>query len=135
MVPPVSWTFFIEELRDYLVTELGVADDAALDRCWPSSRRCCRPATGRSRSTSTCRTTTRRGTRRCSRPSAAARPPTGTSRCRTCAEFGPARFEVDDPQQVTVYGLGMGLDYDTEGDWELASPVARPIRFRHTIHV
>jgi hypothetical protein len=29
---------------------------------------------------------------------------------------------------------GWGLDDDTEGDRELASPVERPIRFRHTIH-
>ena len=50
-------------------------------------------------------------------------------------DYPPALFEVDDPQLITSHGMGMSLYYDGESDWEFASPVARPIRFRHTIHV
>lgn len=31
MCPPVSWALFIEDLRDYVVNALGVAEDSALD--------------------------------------------------------------------------------------------------------
>ena len=48
------------------------------------------------------------------------------------SSFGPASFTVDDPQSVAALGLGMALVYDPDSDWELDSPMARPMRFRHT---
>ena len=49
-------------------------------------------------------------------------------------DFAPATFEVEDPQSISELGLGMSVTYDTDADWELASPVGRTMRFRHTVH-
>ena len=134
MVPPVSWTFFIEELRSYLVDELGIADDSSLDTVL-AVQHALLPARDRvfpeQLNLAHDYGAWHQAMLNTKRSGSATDWQDHVPHLR---DFGPALFEVDDPQSVTVYGLGMGLDYDTEGDWELASPVARPIRFRHTIH-
>ena len=47
------------------------------------------------------------------------------------ATFGPGTFEIDDPQNLTATGFGMPMRYDVHADWELGSPVARPMRQSH----
>jgi len=135
MIPPVSWRFFIDELREYLTRELGIAEDAALDTAL-RVQHALLPARDR---VFPARLSLphdfgawHRAVLAAKRSGAAKDWPHRVPRLR---EFGPATFEVDDPQSVTTLGLGMTFDYDLEGDWELASPVARPIRYRHSIQV
>jgi hypothetical protein len=43
-------------------------------------------------------------------------------------DFGPAPFEVDDPDQVCQRGLGFGIDFvDIYENWELASRTRRAV--------
>ncbi len=134
MIPPVSWAFFIDEIRDYLVTALHIADDAALDTVL-RVQHALLPA--RERTFPACLSLPHdfgawhRTMLVAKRSGAAVDWPQRVPRLR---EFGPARFDVDDPQSVASLGLGMSVFYDSESDWELASPVARPIRYRHSIH-
>jgi len=135
MIPPASWRLVLDELHRYLVDRLDIEDDSALatvlrvqhallpsrDRSFPVEIELAHDYAGWHKAMLTAK-----------RSGSALDWPGQVPRLE---EFGPARFEVDDPQQVTVFGMGMSLFYDGESDWELASPVARPIRFRHTIHV
>jgi len=135
MIPPVSWRLVIDELHRYLIDRLAIPDDDALetvlrvqhallpsrDRVFPDQIELAHDYGAWHRTMLIAK-----------RDGSALDWQTQVPRLE---EFGPAAFEVDDPQQVTVYGMGMSMFYDGEGDWELASPVARPIRFRHTIHV
>jgi radical SAM superfamily enzyme YgiQ (UPF0313 family) len=40
-------------------------------------------------------------------------------------EFGPASFNIDDPDQLCALGIGAAVDGDLFGNYELGSPVAR----------
>jgi hypothetical protein len=48
--------------------------------------------------------------------------------------FGPGVFEVDDPQSVGEFGFGLSILYDSDGDWELQSPVVRHMLYRHHVY-
>ena len=134
MVPPAGWRTFIDEIRDYLVTEIGIPESSALD-CVLAVQHALLPSPDRSFPYlvnlqhdyaawhEEMRDAKQNGS---AQDWATAVPRLGT--------FGPGVFEVDDPQSICVFGFGMSLVFDGESDWELASPVARPMRFRHTVY-
>jgi len=134
MIPPVSWHLFIDEIRDYLISEMQITDDSALDTAL-RVQHALLPARDRVFPTQLALAhdfaAWHRAMLVAKRGGSATTWPELVPRLR---DFGPASFEVDDPQAVTALGFGMSLFYDSESDWELASPVARPIRYRHSVH-
>jgi hypothetical protein len=134
MVPPGSWQFFIDEIARYLVTELGIADDSAL-RTVLAVQHALLPARDRQYPVTlelehdvaawhdAMMAAKHSGSRQ-----------TWETEVPPLRSFGPTTFEVDDPQSISTLGLGMSVTYDPDSDWELASPVARTMRFRHTVH-
>ncbi|MBX3287637.1 MAG: radical SAM protein, partial [Actinobacteria bacterium] len=131
MVPPASWTLFFDELRDFLVTRMGVADDSALQAVLraqlaviPSRERAFPETVELEHDVPAWQAAVLAAKRD--------HADDWTQVVPRLASFGPTSFAVDDPQSVAVLGLGMALVYDPDSDWELASPMARPMRFRHT---
>jgi radical SAM superfamily enzyme YgiQ (UPF0313 family) len=135
MIPPVSWAFFIAELRTYLVRELGIADDRALDTVMRVQHALI-PARERAYPLQLALphdfAAWHQAMLRVKRDGGAH---DWANRVPRLHEFGPATFVIDDPQSVSRLGLGMSVSYDVDSDWELRSPVGRPIRYRLNIHL
>ena len=134
MVPPVSWRLFVDEVGDFVHTRFRVANDSAL-RTVLDVQHALLPARDREfpfmveldhdyAAWHQALLDVKRGGHTIDWRDDVPR----------LSSFGPATFAVDDPQDVSRLGVGMSLFYDTDADWELQSPVARPMRFRHTIH-
>jgi hypothetical protein len=128
MAPPASWGLFIEELHDYVVEHVNLADDSALatvlavqhallparDRPFPVEIELAHdyPAWHRAMMDAKIRGFTQ------SWPDMVPR----------LCELGPGTFEVQDPDQVCQQGLGFGIDFvDIYENWELASPTRRAV--------
>jgi radical SAM superfamily enzyme YgiQ (UPF0313 family) len=134
MVPPVTWRAFIDELRNYLTTQAGIPPTSALD-CVLAVQHALLPAPDRSFP----HTVTldhdyaawHHTMLKVKQNGAGADWPTLAPRLTT---YGPATLQVQDPQAVCEYGFGMSLLFDADSDWELGSPVARPMRYRHTVY-
>ena len=133
MIPPVSWVLFIEELRAYLITCLRMADDPALSTALRVQHALI-PARNREFPQTIALehdfAAWHRAMLDVKRQGTTADWPGKTPRLNS---FGPADFRVDDPQDVCTLGVGMPMLGDADSDWELASLVARPMRFRQTI--
>jgi hypothetical protein len=134
MVPPVSWRSFIDEIRDYLVHEIGIPPTSALD-CVLAVQHALLPSPDR---TFPHQVTLEhdyaawhQNMLNVKQNGAGANWPHAVPHLHT---YGPGTFEVDDPQAVCEYGFGMSLLFDADSDWELGSPVARPMRYRHTVY-
>ena len=132
MIPPVSWALFMGEIRDYVIS-LGVPDDSALDAVLraqlaliPARDRAFPEVVELEHDVATWQRDMLVAKRSGEADWASAFPRLGS--------YGPATLEIDDPQALTATGLGMPLVYDPDSDWELASPVARPMRFRNTVN-
>ncbi len=127
MVPPVSWKLLLDEVRDYLVHQIGLADDDALDTVlWV--QHALLPARGRSF------------------PVELRVPHDYGAWFATVAElrdrgmhsdwhtavqplraFEPSTFTVRDPFDVCTTALGGSLrSLMVENAWDLESPVSRP---------
>jgi radical SAM superfamily enzyme YgiQ (UPF0313 family) len=131
MVPPISWSLFIDEVRTYLVDELGVVPDGALEtalavqravlpaprRRLPETLELPHDFTSWYRQVLAAKETEYRG------DWATIAPP--------LRAFGPATFTVEDPHGVCAFGLGFESETDAYADWELVSPVARALAGRH----
>jgi radical SAM superfamily enzyme YgiQ (UPF0313 family) len=133
MVPPVSWRSFVDEIRDYLTTEIGIPAGSALD-CVLAVQHALLPSPDRSFPYRVV----------LEHDYAAWHQQMLDAKQNGCGgdwpslvphlhTFGPGVFEVEDPQSVCEYGFGMSLLFDADSDWELGSPVARPMRYRHTV--
>jgi hypothetical protein len=127
MVPPVSWKLFLEEIRRYLVEQVGLVDDDALDTVM-RVQHVLMPARGREF------------------PVNLELPHDYATWFATIAELrdqgfhhdwhlqaphlrdlGPATFQVDDPFDVCTTALGGSLrSLMVENAWDLDSPVSRP---------
>jgi hypothetical protein len=127
MVPPVSWKLFLDEIRDYLVDEIGIADDGALDTVL-AVQHALLPARGRTF------------------PLELQLPHHYGAWFSRVAELrdqgmhhdwhesveplralGPGTFTVDDPFDVCSTSLGGSLrSLMVENAWDLDSPVSRP---------
>jgi radical SAM superfamily enzyme YgiQ (UPF0313 family) len=134
MIPPVSWRFFLDDVRNYLITEMGIADNSALD-CVIAVQHALIPARDREFPSQIALAhdyaawhrailDVKRGGYTVDWPSVVPRLET----------FGGGLLEVDDPQSIREFGFGMSLFYDADSDWELSSPVARHMRFRHHVY-
>ncbi len=135
MAPPVSWRLFIDEIHRFLVTRIGIADSSAL-RTALDVQHALLPSRGRSfpcileleHDFAAWHEAMLDHKRH-------AYLEDWTADVPRLGDFGPATFQVDDPQDVCSGALGMSLFYDADADWELGSPIARPMRFRHAVDV
>ena len=128
MAPPVSWRFFFDELREFLVDEVGVSDDSALDTVL-TAQHALLPACGRRfpvilqldhdyaawyRAMFDAKDSGHREDWHAT-----------VSPLRT---FPPAAFFVEDPEQKSTRALGVFIETHGMGaNWELHSPVERPL--------
>jgi hypothetical protein len=132
LVPPVSWAFYIEDLRDVLTDKIGIEDGSALETVLavqhavlPAPRRQVPldlelahdyPAWYRS--------------------VMKAKDDGHLHDWETVVErlgdLGPTTMRVDDPFGVIDRNLGIGTTLDPYLDWEMQSPVARamPAHYR-----
>ena len=132
MVPPVSWRLFIDEVRAYLIEELGLPADAALETVLAVQHGLLPGAEPvlplRARAGPRLRRLAR-GHHRCQGRRSTAR--TGRRSCRGCATSRRASSSIDDPKQVCTLNIGSSVDGDAYSDWELRSPVARSMPAAH----
>jgi hypothetical protein len=126
MSAPGSWAFVMADLRSYLVSELGVADDEALTSVL-RAQHALLPTYGRrfpqevalEHDVVTWLTAVL-----AHKEAGFARSWAGeVAPLRT---YGPATFEVDDPDGVCRMSIGMDREMHSMGfSWELQSPLAR----------
>jgi hypothetical protein len=127
MVPPVSWALFCDEVHDYLVHELGIADDTALatvlevqlahlparERDWPFETELTHDYVAWHTSVGDLRRSGHRDDWERS--------------VRPLRELGPGRLRIDDPFGVcSEYLGGSTLSLSWTSSWDLDSPVGRP---------
>ena len=128
MVPPLSWRLFIDELHDFIVEEMGVADDSALSTAL-AVQHALLPSGGRTfpevltldhdfAAWHAQLVDAREADRRADWETVV--PP--------LRSFGPATFVVDDPENICVEAMGQPVSVLSFrfASWELGSPVARP---------
>ncbi len=132
MVPPGTWTDFMAEVRDYLVNDLGVQDDPALDTVLrvqlallPSRDRTFPDTVELAHDYPAWHTAMLEAKR-------AGWEQDWTPGVPPLSSLGPTTFAIDDPQQLSTAGMGIPIEVDTDMDWEFASPVSRALRFRRT---
>jgi hypothetical protein len=128
MAPPGSWGLFMEEVRRYLLTRLGLADDSAL-RTTLAVQLAHLPAPGREFPLTlelehdfaawweAILTKKEEGHKR-----------DWQDHIPRLSEYGPARLTVEDPNGVCgrVSGLSLNVVMYSKRFWDLDSPVARP---------
>jgi hypothetical protein len=127
---PVSWRLFVDEVRAYLTSELGIADDSALetvltvqhallpaaDRAFPLTIELDHDFASWSHAIVD------------AKDSGVAE---WTGQVPRLVELGPATFTVDDPNEVCTRGIGFKLDDNGAAAWELESPVGRAVSHEH----
>ena len=131
MIPPGSWRIFIDEIRSYLVNELSIPADDALEtvlqvqhallpsreRVFPHEIQISKNYTEWYKSMIESKQLSWKDD--------------WTSAVNPLRTFSQSvSFIVEDPQQLTSLGFGTPFDGDPDADWEFESPVARPLRFR-----
>jgi len=124
MAPPVSWSLLLEEVRELLVDDFGVADDDAL-RSVLDVQRAVVPSLGRpERITLELAHDYARWHEMMM--TAKLEDIDWTSLVPPLRELPPATFTADDPLGLSGQMLGTVLDTAWFDSWELVSPVARP---------
>ncbi len=126
MAAPYSWGLLMEDLRRYLVSEHGIADDNALDailrtqaallpahgRTFPDVVPLAHDVVGWNRAM----LAAKGAGHRVDWPEAVPR----------LVEFAPGELVVDDPDHVVDTSLGMNRELNVVGfNWELDSPLSR----------
>jgi hypothetical protein len=131
MVPPVSWRLFIDDVHAYLVDEIGLPDDDALETVL-SVQHALIPTPGREfpqvldlahdyGAWYACVVREKDAGHRADWP----------VRVPRLRDLPAASFTVDDPHQVCTLNIGSSVDGDAYSDWELRSPVARSMPASH----
>ncbi len=130
MIPPVSWRLFIDEVRAYLTGPLDMHDDSALSTVLkvqhallPARERTFPHVLSLEHDFAAWHAMMRQLKRGGHRDDWGAALPRLSS-------YGPAEFRIDDPQNICGLSIGMPMLDEPDSDWELGSPVARPMRFR-----
>jgi hypothetical protein len=130
-VPPVSWRLFMDEIHDYLTTVLGVADDSGLatvlavqhallparDRRFPVVLELAHDYAAWHDAMEDAKD----GGHRHDWPEVVPH----------LRDLPPATFTVEDPKQVCDRGMGYHITDNLDADWELHSPVAKPMPSEH----
>jgi hypothetical protein len=127
---PLSWRVFIDEVRRYLVSVVGVVDDAletvlrvqhallpSRDRKFPVTVHLDHDYAS--------------WFGRIIDAKDAGRGAAWELEVPRLREFGPADFVVDDTHEVCMHGVGFNLDIHEHATWELDSPVARSVPHEH----
>jgi radical SAM superfamily enzyme YgiQ (UPF0313 family) len=125
LIPPASWACVLDEARRFLVTELGVRDDAALDTMLrvqlailPSPNRPMPETIDLGHDYAAWHQkmiAAALGGHRTDWETVV--PP--------LRDMPPGRFVVEDPDHICEFGIGSAEDGDLYGNFELRSPVAR----------
>jgi radical SAM superfamily enzyme YgiQ (UPF0313 family) len=126
MTAPMSWALVMDDLRRYLMSEYGVADDSALDAVL-QSQLALLPAHGR---TFPDIVTLPHDVVEWNRALLSVKEQGHREDWREYAprlsEFGPAELTVDDPDHVVERSLGLNSELSVVGvNWELDSPLSR----------
>ncbi len=133
LAPPPSWQFMIDDLHRFLVDELAMVDDTALETAllvqhamlpdpgrafpvrvhlphdypaWLAAVDAARDAGHRS---------------------------DWQGQVASLDSYGPTEMTVDDPRCVSTANLGHGTALETYNDWELDSPVSRAVAAHYTV--
>jgi hypothetical protein len=126
-VPPASWRLFYDELHDYIVEVLGVADDDALDTVL-TVQHALVPARGRAFPQVHSLQHDFAGWHRAMTDAkSAGQVSEWPSLVPSIRTYGPATFTVDDPRQVSERCMGEPIVPGFEPDiiWELESAASR----------
>ena len=125
MVPPVSWAFYIDDLRRYLVDVVGLPHDSALDTVL-TVQHALLPAPDRAFPYTVALD---HDYAAWYQGILAAKDDGHLHDWATVVDrlhdHGPATMTIDDPHQLCQRNLGAGSAIDAYQDWELSSPVAR----------
>jgi radical SAM superfamily enzyme YgiQ (UPF0313 family) len=125
MVPPVSWKVLLDEVREFVVVEYGIADDSALDTAI-EAQHALLPAVQR---TFPFEVELKHDYGAWHEAVMQAKEaghlddwPTVVAPLR---EFGPGTLLVDDPRGVSQHEMGRTADSNPWDSWDLDSPVSR----------
>jgi hypothetical protein len=124
MAVPVSWQLLMDEVRTYLVEQLGMPDDSALASAL-AAQHALLPAPGRTFPV-TVELAHDVGAWHEQAMEAKASGEDWTEVVPRLGTFGPAPFTVDDPDHISDHATGYFLEASWLDMWELESPVARP---------
>ena len=131
MVPPVSWSLLIGEVRRFLLEYYTIADDSALDTVL-AVQHALLPSQGRQ---FPYRIALAHDYVAWHQAMVAAKDrgerEQWHQRVPRLHTYGPGTLEITDPNQVCTTALGSPLGMEFHGDWELSSPVSRVMPARH----
>jgi hypothetical protein len=124
MCAPVSWRPFVEEVGEFVRTEIGVPDSSAL-RTVLDVQHALLPSTGR-HYPATIELEHDYAAWHAEVLAAKFSTEDWPSEVAPLSTFGPATFTVDDPWSLSDHMLGGNLEGAWFDTWDLDSPVARP---------
>lgn len=127
MVPPVSWSLLLDDVRRYVVEQVGVSDDAALDtvlavqlahlpareRRFPDTLELVHDYAAWHGEMKAVRSSGHRSD--------------WETKVPPLRSFGPARLTVEDPHEVCALTQSVGGDFARLLPWEFSSAVARRV--------
>lgn len=131
--PPPTWALFTDEIRRFVVDEVGVPDDSALDTAL-AVQHYMLPASGRTfpvdvvldhdfpawlRDVNAVKDAGQRSD--------------WEHLVEPLSTYGPATMTIDDPRLVSSTNLGHGSVLDNYKDWELEAPVSRAVAGIYTV--
>jgi radical SAM superfamily enzyme YgiQ (UPF0313 family) len=131
MVPPVSWRFFLDEIRRWLVTVEGMADDSALDTVL-EVQHALLPARDRTFPLELSLAHDYVTWRRIMLEARDGGHEDWPTRVAPLRSFGPGTITIDDPHQICTTALDGALTAIVhESSWDFDSPVSRPRQRGH----
>ena len=131
--PPPSWRFITDELRVFLVDELGLPDDDALDSAI-RVQHAMLPEQGRSFPVAVeLKNDYAAWLGEIHRTRDAGNRSGWQDAVPPLADFGPTVMTIDDPRLVCTTNTGHGSVLDNYNDWELDAPVSRAVSAHYTV--
>ena len=124
MVPPVSWSLFLDEVREHLVNRLGLADTSALDTAITVQRMTI-PDPSASYPLSAELAHDIAAWQRQVIDRKAIDHDAWVDAVPHLSSFGPATFTVDDPSGLARRAVGFRVLDEYMANWELEAPIAR----------
>jgi hypothetical protein len=128
--PPVSWRLLVDETRAYVTKVLTLPDDDALDTVL-LVQHALLPSRGRQFPVTLELAHDYAAWHRAMVEVKDAGFVDWEGRVPRLRDLPPGRFTVDDPHDVCGRALGVEIDENLHGSWELASPVARAVSHEH----